>query len=230
MKPWLLLTILLTSAIAGHADEVLTSHPAFYAHVASTEHLRQAFEIRPQDAVPPDAKGIKLRGLAPGWGRAELRTGGIVIGGRYWPWPPAQQPFGKAASSRIDLELAGVYESSAQSGHLQRICVQSPAGSSGSAARWQHVIVIERKDRGAAPRMASWFAPYASCEAVFAGHQDELIAGAFDMRFESEQAISLAMFGLHDLHAPERPMPRYVVHLRDPADAFQFTVTRLAPR
>lgn len=230
MKSWVLLPILLTCAIAGHADEVLTSHPAFYAHVASAERLRQAFDIRPQDAAPPDAKSINLLGLATGWGQAELRTGGIVIDGRYWPWPSAQQPFGRAATVRMDLDLARVYEGSAQSGRLQRICVQSPAGSSGSAARWQHVVVIERKARGAPPQMAAWFAPYASCEAVFAGPQDELIAGAYDMQFESEQFISLAIFGLHDLQAPERRMPRYVLRLRNPADAFQFTVIRLAPR
>jgi hypothetical protein len=62
------------------------------------------------------------------------------------------------------------------------------------------------------------------------GANDRLFAGVYELKLESEQAISSAVFSLNALGEPEHCLSRYFLRPLDPANFNQVAVTRVAGR
>jgi hypothetical protein len=227
-----ILLLLTCCCVSAGATERVNSHADFFAAVARDEGMTQAFIYRDQVRALPNAQRLKITGIAPGWGSLVLQTNALTVNQRAWTWRQARQVFGRPTVPTMDLELTSVFEAASASSGRDRICLQAPTGSSGSAARWQHVVVIERSLKAnAPPSMITWTAPYASCAAVFVNTDGQLVAGTFDLQLESEQAFSTMLFKLQSVSAPEHvEWPRYLLSLRTPGNAFDFTPSRLPTR
>lgn len=226
MKALLLFIIMLSvfATAASAAEPEFSSHEAFYQHVALERGLEQTFQRRALPLATPATRQLTVRGLTRSWGRVQVMRDGIVLSGGRLRWSMPTQPFGRQSPIALDLEITQLWESTAPGGP-HALCLQSPMGSSGSAARWQHVIVIERKSANARPASHAWTAPYASCQAIGTAVDRSLVAGVFEFSFESEQFANQAQFVLHDLRR-RTELTRYALALRDPANLFSF---KLAP-
>ncbi|WP_374426823.1 hypothetical protein [Ideonella dechloratans] len=228
------LIALLYMGLAGTAgatelDRSFSSHDAFYAQVARDQHLTSAFRRRALPDAPPDTPQLSVVGLAKAWGRVQLASDAIVINGRRLRWSESTQPFGRQGPIQLHLELAQLWEGPQEPNGAGTLCLQSPMGSSGSAARWQHVVLVRRSNALVRPSIQAWTAPYASCQAVWRDAHDELVAGVFEFNFESEQAVRTAHFVVHALREHSE-VARYVLSLPNPANLFSFKAVPATPQ
>lgn len=220
LSPIVTLSVVATTASAAELE--FLNHEALYRHVALERGLEQTFQQRALPAATPVTRQLSVHGLARSWGRVQVTRDGIAFSGGHFRWSMPTQPFGRQSQITLDLELTQLWESIA-SGGSHALCLQSPMGSSGSAARWQHVIVIERKSASERSTVHAWTAPYASCQAIGMAADRSLVAGVFEFSFESEQFANQAQFVLHDLRR-HAELTRYALVLRDPANLFSFTL------
>jgi hypothetical protein len=221
------LGLLLSAALtcAAEPDQTFTSHTAFYSHVAQKEGLRLPWRRLAIPQATPTTRELSVTDLDKSWGRMQLRSDSIVISGRPLRWVDVPRPMGRPRPIELDLEFVQLWESpAAASGHAA-LCLQSPAGSSGGASRWRHVVLIDRPSGKTRPATYAWTAPYASCEALWTREGVGWIAGVFEFSFESEQAASKAGFVLHSLQQ-RSDLAHYVLTLADPGDLFTFRATR----
>lgn len=216
------LCVLWFAASQVRAEQEFTDHATFFDYVARTEQASLVFVRRPLGAATPVDHDVAVEGLARRWGPVRLARDAVTLNGKRFTWSGAKRVWGRPAQVAMDIEIAQVWEQPGQ----PRICVQSAAGRSGSGARWQHVVVIERATRQAKPRLLTWTSPYGSCQAVFADDRNRVIAGTFEMSFESESAISAAAFSLRSLSSGEQTA-RYKLTLHDPGNAFAFAAEKL---
>ena len=207
------------------AQQEFGNHSALYTWVGQEAQFRPVFERREIAQVNPTARRAEVKDLGAGWGSVWIEREGVVIGGKRQRWAQAKRTWGVARPVHVDLELAQVWE---QSGPRHRLCIQSPSGSSASAARWQHVVVVEWPARRSKPAMYTWVAPYASCEAVWVNGAGVLIAGGFEMQFESEQRMTDASLALWQM-ASGVVFARYALELKEGANPFELRALRQLP-
>lgn len=229
--PSLCLTLLLSATTACPAEpgETFTSHADFYSHVANSEGLRSAWQRHALPPLGPTAQQLALSSLDKSWREVQLRTDSIVISGRTMRWVDLARPLGRSRFIELDLDLVQIWESAPATIGGPALCLESPAGSSASAARWHHVILIHRTSGSARPQAQAWTAPYASCGALWIRQGQDWVAGVFEFSFESEQFASKADFALHSLPSGH-DLSRYVLTLPDPSNLFDFKAARVERR
>jgi hypothetical protein len=226
MKSLVLILTLLSATTGALAQDQFTDHASFYQHVEQAHGLSRPFVARTVGPATPVDHEVRVQDTSREWGAVRLRRDRIVINGKPWRWLGATRPLNKATPIAIDLEIVRVREQ--RTG--ERLCIQSPAGSSASSARWQHVIVVARAGKPPIKlKLLAWTSPYGSCDSLFVDQQGHLLAGLFELQMESESSVQAAAFSLRSLDTGKE-VARYVLTLADPGNAFVFSAAPVAAR
>jgi hypothetical protein len=216
------------SPVVSQAADTFKNHSDFYIQVQLTENLSDVFERDPTAEVGRPVKALTGSGLGP-LGKVRIQRDSLVIGGKRYLLAAAKRMSGPPDPITFDLELLQIWSQFVlKRDEPARMCFQSPVGRNGSAARWQHVVVVEQAQMPttAKPKLYAWTSPYGTCEAVFVDQKNRLVVGAFEMSFESANHINSARFDLRPVQSG-LTTARYELTLKNPGNAFVFSSKKL---
>lgn len=212
----LVFAALLLAGASANAHTAAPLHRDLYELVARHVSSPLAFHRVPVAEVGPQSTSVRLTGLDPSWGVVSLQPNSLRSGRHVTRWSGNTEAFGRQAPVRLSLELAEVWASPATGARPSFLCLQSGSGDSGSAARWQQVVVVQRRADG---RLSNriWTSAYASCAGIMAAANGDLIVPVLEFAFESERSARSAHIVLHNL-ATGQETRRYRLHMPDASD------------